>query len=1102
MRSFIFLCCTITFAFSPGNGFSQDAEVTIKKDQTLSVKQIFKLINKQTDYKFIYRHDLIKDAPNLYLKKGVIKASDLLNESLASINFTYAFTENNTIIVKKRPEGASNGDSQKESELELQNTITGVVLDETGVPLPGANIIEKGTTNGAQTDFDGNFSLDLLSADATLVVSYVGYKATEVVVGNQTTLRIALELDSTLDEIVVVGYGRQRKSDLTGAVSSIKSEEIAKTPLFNVADAISGKAAGVQVTTNNGSPGAAPTIRIRGTGTLNDSSPIFVVDGLILDDITFLNNNDIASIEVLKDASATAIYGSRGANGVIMVTTKRGKKGKARIDLNVTTGVSHVENVIDMVNATEYATLQNLAALNAGEADVPYPDPESYGEGVDWWDQLYSTALSQDYSLSASGATDNVTYHISAGLQDQKGLIEKTDFQRLTLRANNEYKLSKLFKVGHNVSYIKTKKLNGPDATQAAYRIPAVFEPYNADGTFNGDPDFSNPLVGTFYNNAETENERFIGNFFGEVTVSDFTFRSTYGFEKSDQFALAYAPEFYVSDIQFRDQSMLTKTYRRFRSYIWDNILTYTKEIGDHHVDLLAGITKQDTYWERLRGQATNIPDNKDLWYLDATFDPLSRVSENIGESWSYLSYLFRANYSFKNRYLFTGTYRIDGSSKFSKDNRYAHFPSLAAGWRVTEESFMDNVHSISNLKLRASWGKIGNDKTRSPYPSKQFLSTTETIGGNESGIVAIQGPDETPHQGATAIILADPNIKWETTTQTDIGLELGLFNNKLKAEIDYYNRKTDDILIDIPIASYFGIRVDPTVNAASVKNHGFEYVLSWSDGSEDFNYSVSANLSTINNEVLRLSDRRSVLNGSFQSQTLTRTQTGGPIGAFWGYKTAGIFQNQDQIDNSPTLGGEAPGDLIYVDTNGDDVITEEDMTVIGSPIADFTFGFNVAFDYKNFDFSMDVNGVYGNEILNLKAKKRWSSTYDYEQRFVHSWNGEGSTNVHPRVNNADTHNELQNDYWLEDGSYLRIRNVQLGYTLPRKLLEKINIANVRFFTGVTNLVTFTKYSGFTPDVTLTPSQTGDTSDVLLSGIDSGVYPLSTTYNFGLNVSF
>lgn len=973
------------------------------------------------------------------------------------------------------------------------NEVTGTITMEIGGPALSSTVVIKNTARGVASDFDGNYSIKA-SKGETIVYSLLGFKTQEIIVGDSNVIDVVLQESSeALDEVVIIGYGKQQKSDLTGAVSSIQSEEISKTPLLGVADALSGKAAGLQVISNNGSPGSSPIIRIRGVGTLNNSSPIFVVDGLIIDDISFLNNGDIESMQVLKDASATAIYGSRGANGVIVVTTKKGKTGKPVVDFRITTGMSQVENTIDMVNASEYGYLRNLAAANAGESEIPYPNPESLGTGVDWWDELYNTAYSQNYALSASGRSDKISYYLSLGYLDQEGIIEKTDYKRLNLRLNNEYTLGKHVKIGHNIGYINSNKLNGPDATQGAYRTPAVFEPYNDDGSFQGSSEFANPLVGTYYNNAETELDQFIGNIYAELEFGDFTFRSTYGFDNSNKYSEAYAPVYWVSDTQFRDKSTLSKTVTKYKSYIWDNILTYSKIFNEHKVDLLGGITAQNTKIERLKGSASDIPDNEDLWYLDATFDPLSRVSENSASSWSYLSYLFRANYSFKDRYLFTGTYRVDGSSKFNDDNRYASFPSLALGWRISEESFMENSKHINNLKFRASWGTIGNDKV-GPYASKQFLSTTESIGGNESGIVAILGPDEIPYQGATATRLVDPNIKWETTSQYDIGLELGMFDNRFTAEIDYYNRTTDDILIPIPIPSYFGIREDPTVNAASVRNSGMEFLLGWNDQAGDFNYSISTNISTLKNEVLELSDRRSYLSGSFESQVLTRTEAGGTIGAFWGYKTAGVFQNQAEIDNSPNTGIEEPGDLIYVDTNEDGIINEDDMTYIGTPIPDLLFGLSLALGYKNFDFSIDFNGQSGNDIINLKAKKRWSSSYDFEQRFVNSWNGEGSTNIHPRVNNADTHNDLPNDYWIEDGSYLRIRNAQLGYNFARSLTDKIGISSIRLFTNVTNLVTWTSYTGFTPDITK--------NNVLQAGIDSGVYPLATTYSLGLNVSF
>eukprot|EP01029_Cantina_marsupialis_P023157 TRINITY_DN572_c0_g8_i3.p1 TRINITY_DN572_c0_g8~~TRINITY_DN572_c0_g8_i3.p1 ORF type:complete len:997 (-),score=105.67 TRINITY_DN572_c0_g8_i3:12608-15598(-) len=959
-------------------------------------------------------------------------------------------------------------------------------------PIPGVTVLVKGTTTGSTTDMDGRYNITA-SANDIILFSFIGMESQEIKVDGRSLIDVELKVQQLgLDEVVVIGYGVQRKSDITGAVSSIKGKDLAKTSTLNVGSAISGKVAGVQVTSSDGRPGSSPVIRIRGVGTLNNAAPIYVVDGLIVSDINFLNPTDIASLEVLKDASATAIYGSRGANGVIMISTKKGKAGKTKINFNSRLSISQVSNTIDMVSASDYAMLRNESSINSGN-EAPYEDPGQFGKGTDWFDEIYSTAISQDYQLSASGGNENMKYHLSAAYEDQEGIVEKTDLERITLRANNEYALTKSIKVGHNISFIKTDKHGGPDPTQAAYRTPGIYSPFQEDGSFTEIVDGSNPLVSTFYNNSLFQSERLVGNFYGEVSLGDFVFRSSYGFEKKDNYSRSYIPKYEANASQSTNESKLIKSNLRYRSYIWDNTINYFKDFKDHHFDAMVGISLQDTYSETLKGSATDIPDNRNLWYLDATFDSESYAIENPATSRSYLSYMFRMNYSYLDRYLLTATYRIDGSSKFSDDNRYAHFPSVALGWRASQEEFLKNNKYISNLKFRASYGIIGNDKI-GDYASTQYLSTTESIGGNQSGIVAIVGGNEDVAQGATLTKLADPTIVWEETSQTDIGMEIGFFANKLSAEFDYYRRETDDILIAVPIPSYFGTRADPVVNAARVLNDGFEVVMRWEDRKDDFSYGISANLTTINNEVKELANGRSFLSGSVDSQSFTRTSVGNPIGAFYGYKVDGVFQNEDELANYPVYGGEQPGDLRFKDLNGDGVITEDDQTEIGSPIPDFTFGANFHCEYKGFDFSLDLQGVVGNEIANGKLRKRWKSSFNYEASALNRWHGEGTSYTNPRLSDADTHNEKMSDYWLEDGSYLRIRNIQLGYTLPKSVIQKLSVNRLRAYVSVTDLYTFTDYSGFTPDI--------GGSNVMTNGIDMGTYPLSTTVTFGLNVTF
>ncbi len=965
-------------------------------------------------------------------------------------------------------------------------TITGTVVDGSGETIPGVNILEAGTTNGTVTDLDGNFTLNVASSDAILTFSFVGFASQEIPLNGRSNLEVTLEQDiSALDEVVVVGYGTQRKSDLTGAISSIKTEEITRIPTSNVVQSLQGRVSGVQVTSGSGAPGSGATVRIRGVGTLNNSSPLYVVDGMLLDDIDFINPNDVQSMEVLKDASATAIYGSRGANGVIIVTTKQGSfSGQTTFTVDAYTGIQNLERKIDLVNARQFATLANELEQNVG--NEPIYNPGEYGEGTDWQDVIFRTAPISSINLGAQGGNENTAYNVSVNYFNQSGIIRESEFERLTVRLNNQYKLSDAITFGHNISFIYSNTQNAPGVEGNAYRIYPIFSPRNLDGSFTNTSPVGNPAAQFEYNNNQNNNYRTNGNFFLDVDFLDhFTFRSNFGIDLIFGDSRSFTPEFFVSPQQQVLENSVFVENSRSRNFLWENTVTYENEWGDHRLNILGGITSQYFYFESLDGERRNLPgDDPALWYLNAG-ELTTQTNSNFARDWAMASLLFRANYVYNDKFLFTGTIRRDGSSRFGPENRYGVFPSLAVGYRVIQEPIFDNQNILSDLKLRASWGVIGNDKI-GEYEGRPVVT------GNEN---AVFGQDESLIFGATITRLANPFIKWEETVQTDIGLEFGMFENKLFGEIDYYYRRTNDILVGVPIPAFVGASNNPIVNAASVENSGIDLSLNWRENRGSFSYNLGIILSTVNNNVLDIGQgNESIFGGAVGISGLlgSRTTVGESIGHYFGYKTIGVFQNEEELENLPTRGPEVPGDLIFEDTNGDGVINSNDRVILGSPIPDLIFGFNLGFNFAGFDVNADFNGTLGNEIYNSKKQVRFN-TYNFETTFLDRWTGEGTSNTEPRITNGG-HNYEVSDRFIEDGSFLRLRNIQIGYTLPKNTVGAINLQNLRIYVSGTNVFTLTNYSGYTPEI--------GGGDVLGTGYDSAVYPIARVFNVGITASF
>ena len=965
-----------------------------------------------------------------------------------------------------------------------------VIAEDDGLPMIGVNVVLKGGQTGANTDLDGNYSLTATSGNDTLIFSYLGYVTQTIGINNRNIVDVILIEDiEILEDVVVVGYGTQRKSDLTGAVSSVRGADLTKIPSSSPVQALQGKVAGVQVTSTSGAPGADQVVRVRGTGTFNNSSPIYVVDGVILDDISFLNSSDIQSMEVLKDASATAIYGSRGANGVILVTTKHGKAG-GQVEPTVSFGAEYSSQVlakkIELLDGREFAAYVN---------DIT---PGSYNNldavpNTDWQDLVFSSAPIQNYHLSVAGSTEKSQYYLGFGYFNQQGIIDKSSYERFNLQLNNTYNLSEHVRMGNNLTFAPYTQQNTANATYAAYRAQPVVEPFNADGTYGEVPGVGNPLSDIETTNDFEKGLRTVGNLFAEVSfLRGFTFRSSFGADMGFQKNRRFTPVFYVSPQQQNEINDLFVGNNENVTWLWENTLNYKKLIDKHSIDLLGGYTMQEATSEFLSASAMNIlGDTENLWYLNADNINPTTIKNGVDENLNYaiISYLFRANYAYNNKYLLTATFRRDGSSKFNAENRYSNFPSVAAGWNIANETFMEEVPAITNLKLRASWGQIGNEKIN--YLDQYALVLNQ--------INAVFGQNEILLPGSSYGKTGNPDLTWETTTQTDVGLEIGLLNNRISAELDYYSRTTDDILVELSTPGYFGNGegVKVRYNAGSVLNRGFEFNIAYNEEVGAFKYRIGVLGSTIHNEVLSVGGNSGVDSVLFggnlgNGQLVTRSSVGNPIGSFFGYQTDGIFQNEAELAAYPHESLAQVGDLRFVDQNGDGLINSLDRVYLGSPIPDFVYGFSFEASFKGFDLSIDFQGQVGNEIYNGKEAVR-PDLYNFETHVIDHWTGEGTSTTEPQASSGGI-NYAPSNRFIQDGSFLRLRNVTIGYSFPESVAAKVHMKEARFYVGGSNLLTFTKFTGYTPEI--------GSSDVLANGIDTGIYPVTSIYSVGLNLTF
>lgn len=966
--------------------------------------------------------------------------------------------------------------------------ITGTVVSaDDQEPLPGVSVVVTGTSRGTITDLEGTYRIGIEEEDASLTFSFVGYETSSIPVEDQEVVDVQLNpAVQEMEEVVVIGYGTVRKSDLTGAVSSISTEDVVRIPNQNPMQALQGKVAGVQVNATSGAPGAQPVVRIRGVGTFGNAAPIYVVDGMIVDDISFLNAADIESMEILKDASAIAIYGARGANGVVLVSTRQGKEGPPRISVDSEYSIQQVTNHIDLLNGRQFATVVN--EINPGTFNNIDAVPNT-----DWQSLLFRPAAIHNHRASISGATEHTNYYVGLSYFKQDGVIEKSSFERFTLRLNNEYRINEQLRFGHNATFAPQWQQNTAGGVVfTAYRAQPVIEPYTDDGEFAEVPGVGNPLADIEYSNNFNRSFRTVGNLYGELDILEgLRLRSSLGIDLNYSRGRNFAPVFYVSPQQQNEISRLTVSQSEFSTLLWENTLNYDKESDKHRIGAVVGYTMQETSSQFFSALGQDLlREEEDFWYINPNNVNPNAVNTgvDVNQNYSMISYLGRLNYGYDNRYLLTASYRIDGSSKFTRENRFAQFPALAVGWNISNEEFMQDFGWLSFLKLRASWGATGNEKIDFTQQYSRVLNQVD----------AVFGTPPTLHPGATFGVLGNPGLLWETTYQTDIGLEFGFLNDRFTAEIDYFDRVTSDILIALPVPGYLGngegARI--TFNAAEVQNKGFEFNLNWQDQIQDFSYSIGARGNTLQNRVLAISGSggadESLEGGFVFNRFVTRTTVGEPIGYYYGFLIDGVFQNEAELDAYPSGSQARPGDLRFVDTNEDGVLNQEDRVKIGSPIPDLVYGFSFDMAYQAFSLNLDFQGEYGRDIYNAKETIR-PDLYNFEAHVWNRWTGEETSNTEPRAS-AGGYNWQPSTRFVQDGSYLRLRNVTLAYQFPTQLTERLRMQAARVYLSGVNLFTLTGYTGYSPEFA--------SEDVLSSGLDMGTYPVPTIYSVGFNVTF
>lgn len=1062
-------------------------------EANISIREILTQIEQESDYRFFYEEkDLrLDDRANVDFSNSTI--DEVLNKLFRQKNIEYKIMANNFIVLK------SPGTIGNQEIASQQLAISGRVVDANGEPLPGVTVVLKGTTQGTITEASGNFYLQAVPNDAILVFSFVGMKTLEIQVAGKSKIDVQMEEDAIgLDEVVAIGYGIQKKSDITGSLVSISEEELKSIPVVDPALAIQGRAAGVQVMNNSHQPGGNVSIKIRGTNSINaNNEPLYVVDGFPLSGgLKYINPNDIISMEILKDASATAIYGSRGANGVVLISTKKGEAGKMQVSFNSSSKISYLSKKIEMLDAHEFRMMMNEAyenqnMLDGGNRALPYTADEVANpqNNIDWQEEATRAAFSHNHNLDVSGGTENLLYSASIGYRDEEGIVKTSDWQQISTRLSLESQLSSWVKFGINLNYnaidnglVETDH-GGNSVPRAMLEtfpdIPVYDE--NSDWTIGTNEGYASPtaLIYGIHNTKETD--KFLGNLFFTLDLGKgFTFKTTYGREIET-----------AKQSKFTDKKLISQAHTSSSAYVssykiesWqnENYLTYQKTIDDHSFDALIGVTWSKYTYEYFDVTVRDFPTDAFLTNQLQAGEDLAATSSGKEES-KLNSYFGRLNYSFKNKYLVTGTLRSDGSSKFGENNKYAMFPSLALGWRLSEEDFIQESDIFSNLKLRLGYGITGNQEIGS-YRSLERLGTINGVLGNRraTGIANVQ--------------IANADLKWERTEQYNVGLDFGFFKNRLDFVVDFYKKNTNDLLLQAPIPATTGFST-MLKNIGSVMNKGVEFTMNSVNIDKKFKWYTNLNVSFNKNEVIELANNGQDIFPIWFVNPVTIIREGESLGSFWGLTREGIYQNEEEIQaHLKNPGTTVPGDIKYKDLNNDQVIDSKDRSILGDNNPDFIYGLTNDFVYGPWSLTVQVSGVQGMQVANLNPivlEDRQTLTNSYKS-LLDRWHGEGTGNnevamvrISSQLNISDRH--------IEDGSYLRFKNIALGYNLPKSITQKLRISDAKLTVSLIDWFTITNYEGYDPEVS---TMGGHASQ----GIEFSSYPNSKSFLVGLNINF
>ena len=1101
------------------SSYSQNVKLNLKKGQN-TLQHVFNEIEKQSAFTIFYQDDQVNLDKQITQNFTGGQLYEVLDKALEGTGLTYKINDKIIIILEEQPTVAV--------QQAVQKVIRGKVIGVNGEPLPGVNVFIQGITNGTITNIDGEYELAVSSQDESIVFSFIGFQTQVIVLGGRTQIDITLVEESIgLDEVVAVGYGVQKKSDLTGAVASVKSEDLQKIATTNPGEQLQGRMAGVSVVKSGGSPGAGVYVKVRGVGTVGNNNPLYIIDG-IPGSLYFVNPSDIERMEVLKDGAAAAIYGSRAANGVILVTTKKGKEGKAKVDIESYMGSVKTNNEYDLLDAQGYRDVHemmvdnyNMYVTDANKEPMPgyVTSPEAYPHNTNWQNQVFRTAMIQNHTARVSGGNELGNYSLSAGYADEEGTVIGSGFEKYNFRSRTTIKKGR-FEFDGNVAYSETKREDYSLSLRETYHISPLIPVYDETqdsgfGQAYGDlPAHNNPIGVDHFNENETKVQYFVGNLITKLKFTDWlSYQLNLGFQNSNEHENSFHPP-YLINIKEQDYQFSNVYNKRtnWRERIAEHLLQFNKDFDNHSVQAVVGYTatKQTSewMWANVEGSKIDEDGNKvQVPFLDKNFKTLDAGEGGTytagGSNYVYnrTSVLARINYSYLGKYLVQASVRRDGSSKFGENNRYGTFPSFALGWRISEENFMENQNIISNLKLRGSWGKLGNEITLGYYDHQSLITTLNKYWGGY-----VQGAGQLPWPGSIANDLENRDLQWETTISTNIGIDFGLFNNKLSGVFNYYMNDTEDMLVMQRMPGSAGVN-DPILNVGKIRNSGIEIELNYRNNIGQLGYTLTGTLSTLKNKVLELADEEQVLFGDglkFGSTHVpTQTREGSEIGAFYLYQADGIFQNMDEVNAHVNESGDLlqenakPGDVRFKDMNGDGVIDVDDRTYSGTGLAKLEYGINIGLDYKGFDFSMFWQGVSGNKIYN--GNRFEMEGMDSKRNFLAStqnaWTIDNTDTKIPRaVHNDPNLNNRESTRFLENGAYLRLKSLQLGYTIPEQLTSKVGVDRVRLYLSGQNLLTITDYTGLDPEI--------GRSSVLNTGVDRVLYPQTQSVLLGVQVGF